>query len=691
MNAGAVLVSLALVVLPGAGVSLLVGNSRPWSVAVQAAAAIPFGYLLTGGIAFVLALAHVLYLWTFLVLVAVATLAAWWYALRSRGWRDRFAAWRAEVAADRWPFVMLAVSILALLAVRLTYSAALDLHDQTPLRYWADGLEIADAHRIPALSLQWGHLFPTTISKVLLNSFDAAASLVLGRGPVAPMTALLFVVFLGIVLAAFALARELGLRFTAPLFVLVLFANRVRGNRELTLDLVHYRAEDMGRLLMVVAVLFTVLALRSGRFRDGRREALIAGVVFGGLAGTHLVPFAVGLTLAGAYGLARIAVDRRPRATLQLGGAIVGIALVVGALVLISPRGDLGFQGVGDSGAYRRLAVELGQRPCWDPTLFLTQGRLEQYCQGTGPGTHVSTGTMYRTFAGSSLGLVLPGAPYLVLVPLLYALSVGLARVFGSRDLRAGTLAAALAGTAILVVALVVASRSKVYVVALFGPRRLFDYAGIPVAVLGLAIVELAVGWLGRVRLNGARRPWLAAASAGAAFAIALGILLPRDVQDRGFVRYIATAEGPLTWIERNVPCDGMVLADRRTLATFEVFARHAGILEGMGPYLRPDLLTTAIRRMIAARAFFLDPAAGEPYLRRSGIAAIVVTEPNQPIGGASKVGRFDPNELSSLPFLRLAARSASVTVYRVVGFDPVDGHGPDTAKVPGYACDAPA
>ena len=691
MSAVAVLASLALVVVPGIGASLLVLGSRRCSVAVQAAAAIPFGYLLIGGIAFVLALVHALYLWTVLVLLVAATVGAWWVALRSHGMRERFAGWRAEVAGDRWPFVMLAVSIVALIAVRSTYSAILDLHDQTPLRYWADGLEIADAHRIPALSLQWGHLFPTTISKVLLNSFDAAVSLVLGRGPVPPMTALLFVVFLGVVLAAFALARELGLRYTAPLFVLVLFANRVRGNRELTLDMIHYRAEDVGRLLMIVAVLFTVLALRSERFRDGRREALIAGALFGGLAGTHLVPFAVGLTLAGAYGLARIAVDRRPRATLKLGGAIVGIALVVGAIVLVAPRGDLGFQGVGDSGAYRRLALELGQRPCWDPTLFLTQGRLDQFCHGTGPGTRVSPGTTYRTFTGSSFGLVLPGAPYLILVPILYALSVWLALAFGSRDLKAGTLAAALAGAAILVAALVVASRSRVYVVALFGQRRLFDYAGIPVALLGLAVVELGVGWLGRIRLMGARRPWMTAASAGVALAIALGVLLPRDVQDRRFVRYLATAQGPLAWLERNVPCDGLVLADRRTLATFEVFSRHAGILEGMGPYLRPDLLVTAIRQMIAARAFFLDPASGEPYLRRSGIAAIVVTRPNQPIGGALKVARFDPDELSSLPFLRLAARSESVTVYRVVGFDPAEGHGPDTAHVPGYACDAPA
>ena len=37
----------------------------------------------------------------------------------------------------------------------------LNLSDQTPLRYWADGVEIADARRIPETSIQWGVEAPT--------------------------------------------------------------------------------------------------------------------------------------------------------------------------------------------------------------------------------------------------------------------------------------------------------------------------------------------------------------------------------------------------------------------------------------------------------------------------------------------------------------------------------------------------
>ena len=50
------------------------------------------------------------------------------------------------------------------------------------------------------------------------------------------------------------------------------------------------------------------------------------------------------------------------------------------------------------------------------------------------------------------------------------------------------------------------------------------------------------------------------------------------------------------------MPCDGTVLADRRTLGTFEAMTRHAGAVEGMGPYLRPMVLSTAIRTLLAAQ-----------------------------------------------------------------------------------------
>src|SRR5262249_60124968 len=91
--------------------------------------------------------------------------------------------------------------------------------------------------------------------------------------------------------------------------------------------------------------------------------------------------------------------------------------------------------------------------------------------------------------------------------------------------------------------------------------------------------------------------------------------------------------------IEKNVPCDGRILSDRRSLATFELLTRRAGVLEGMGPYLRPSVLVSAIRQMLAARQFFENPSAGYDYLRQNGVAAVVLTNDTVPIGGKGDKG----------------------------------------------------
>jgi hypothetical protein len=686
VTASTTLLAVLLLLVPGAGVALALFPPGRASLAVQAGVAVPLGYALAGAVAFLLALAHLLVLPVYVVALFAATIGMWFAALRRHGVRERLQAWRDDVRRDRWTYLLELALLAGMTVVRMGYSGIFNLHDQTPVRYWADGLEIADAHRIPALSLQWGHLFPSTVSKVFLNCFDAAASLVLGRGPVAPMGAVLFVVALGIVLAGFALARVLGLRLTAALFVLLLFANRLRGDKEFTIDLIHYRAEDVGRLLLIGALVFAVLALRSERFREGRRDALVAGALLGMLAGTHLVPFGVGSVFVGSYALARAILHRRLKAVLQLVGGLGLMAALVGAFVLIVPPGAIGFSGVGDASAYKQLAAQLGEPPCWDPTLYLTQGKLNQTCRTSTSGFYNPPRYVYDEFVRRSLGLAQPRIRYLLLLPLLYLTSVGVAFLFGSKDLAAATAASALLGVALLLVTLVFSWRSNIYVVAQFGERRLFDYTGVPVAVLGLGLVEVGVTRLGGMRIRSRARPWLPIAAVVAASVLAGAILIPRDTQNPASARYLATALAPFAWIERNVPCGGRILSDRRTLATFEVFSRHAGVIEGMGPYLRPDVLIAAIPQMLAARRFFLDPAAGEAYLREQGVAAVVVTAPDQPIGGTLHIVRYDRAAFDSTPFLQVAARSASVTVYRVVGFATGSGF-PSVVGLPGYGC----
>jgi hypothetical protein len=119
---------------------------------------------------------------------------------------------------------------------------------------------------------------------------------------------------------------------------------------------------------------------------------------------------------------------------------------------------------------------------------------------------------------------------------------------------------------------------------------------------------------------------------------------------------------------------------------------RHAGVTEGMGPYLRPAVLATAIRELLDARRFFLDPVGNGDYLRREGIAAVVVTSYDQTLGGVGgplKAGVAIRSRLDSIPSLRLEASSSTVRVYRVTTFDPAAARTrfPDVRRLPGYRC----
>jgi hypothetical protein len=691
VSLGQVLLASLVVAVPGLGLCLALLPRGSASPAVWAAAVIPFGYAFVGLAALLLALVHQMTRPAFFAVYAVGTVAAWGFGLRRHALGDSARAWRTQILADRWQYLMGLATILALTGVRARFSPLLNLEAQTPFRYWADGVEIADAHRIPTESLQWGHLYPPTVSKIVLNTFDGAMSMVLGRGPLGPMGALLFVGSVGVVIAAWALGRELGLRWTAPLVPILLFANHAILARELTTDLNRYHAENWGRLLMLTALIFAVGALRSPGWRQGRRSALLAGGLFGVSAGTHMVPTVIGISFVVAYALARLVLDRKPVPLAKLAGAMAVTAGVVGAFVLLAPKGDVGFQGAGDLSAYQDLATELHQPAGWDPTRYFATGRLIQK-QGLS-GQRKSFSSVYQQYAAKISGHKKARRRTQVLLPIGAVVAVALLLLWGSKDLKAMSMAALLVWLVLLAVAVAFAMRYRVYIFSQFGNRRLFDYGALPIVLLALGVVEMAVVRLGGVLAwLGGPRPWLTPIAAAVLLALLMAYLLPKDLHQSGTNR-LSDALAPLSWIEHNVPCEGRILADRRSLATFELLTRRAGVLEGMGPYLRPELLSTAIRQMLGARAFFQDPSAGLDYLRGSGVAAVVLTNNAVPIGGTGyKVGPARAITLNQVPFLQQVARSDALVVYRVVGFQPSWGSSfPSVVGRPGFECTQPA
>jgi hypothetical protein len=684
VNPPTVVLAVAFVVAPGAGLTFALFGPGAASLPTRLALMAPLGFATISGVALLLALAHALYLPVFLVLYMGVTVGALVIAFRRHAIREHVTVWRREVSDNRWPYMAFLLLVLLLVGLRVRYSPLLNFVTQTPLRYWADGLEIADAHSIPDLSLQWGHLFPPAVSKIALNSFNAAGSLVLGRGPLPPMGALLFVASSSLILAALGLGRELGLRLTAPLLVILLFSNKTLGNPELTADLSNYRAENWGRLLMLAAVLLAVRAFRS-EGGDARRDGALAGILLGIAAGTHLVPFAIGVTFAASYGLGTMLVQRRFIPMLRRGAVVLGVSFLVGGFVLLVPGGDIGFEATAAADAYRDLRTELGLDSSWDPTVYLAKGRLKQKPQEPVNGFYKAPSVYFIQLGTEASGGRL-GGRRLYLLPIGIAVALSILLVLGPAELKPLAIAAVLLALSILAATLYFAYRYDVYAIAQFGLRRLADYTTLPFLLLGLGVLEIALveggRWLsGR---TGSRLP-MAEIAAAALVVVVAAVVLPRSGPRDERLPRLATALEPLAWIEREVPCQGRILADRRTLGTFETFSRHSAVLEGMGPYLRPDVLTTAIREMFAAREFFLDPASGEEYLRERGVAVVVTTR--QPIGGASKVASAKRLGEDPPPFLQEVVSSEAMTLYRVTSFDPAAVDLPDVTAQPGYRC----
>ncbi len=690
----AVLVLGAWLAVPGLGLTLALFEGSEASLPTRLALVLPLGYtavVLTG-----LPLA-VVHLFTRPALIAAwlaAVLVIWTVALRRRSSRRPVRGWTKRVAAAPWAYATAVALFLSYAAGRWTFAPVTNLAPTT-LRYWADGVEIADAHRIPSTTLQWGRLLPPIVSKVLLSVFHGGTSLLLGRAPLAPLGAGLFVVSVGIALVIFGLARELGLRYTAPLVVLLLVANRVVGRLDFTKDLDFALAEDWGKLLALAAVLLAARALRPKEMApvaaspapavSAGREVAAAGVLLGVASGTHLVAAVVGLAFIGANAVSRMIVHRRFAPAFRTAGFIVAVAGLLGAAALLGSGGDLGFQGAAGDAAYQRIDTQLGLPDGVDPVLLLIHeahlAQVKPVSYGPAQALHdFGAEVAGRDPEGgrrtSALALALPiAAAVAALIVLL---------VWGDRELRVLAVTAALFAVTLLLVGMAFSVRYHVFALATFGNRRLFAYVLLPYVLLGAGVVELV---LDRLRERPEPDTGKSAPVVALGLTLVLGAaLLPRAVAPHDQLVHRTDEARTLAWIGDHVPCEGRVLADRRTLAAFETLSHRAGVLEGMGPHIRPAVLARALAEMFRAQGFFADPTSGRDYLRQRGVAAIVLTMGYESMGGWRRVAEVDRDTLDAVPYLEPAFETERTAVYRVVGFRPNPAL-PPVSTQPGYRC----
>ena len=673
MNAVATVLIALIILVPGSGATLAVYPPGKLGVVTRAALCFGLGCVVSGGVAFVLAIAHVLGASSFFISLAVVTVGLWALALRRGRLREHGRAIRAEWRDDPWPLAAGLLVLLGFAVVRLTFSPLLHMQTSTAWRYWADAVEIAEAGKIPSRVLQYGMVSPSVVNKVYLNTLNAGISYAIGKEPLPAMAALNWVGSVGLVLALWSLGRELGLRFTAAVLPILLLSNLFVLNTELTADLTTYKAETFSRL---VAFLGAAMAVRAFRSRRWWKDTLVAGLLLGVAAGIHIIPVIIAVAMVAVYAIARLLADRDLKRTLQVTLAAAGVTLAVGAAILVPPHGDIGLRGAAAPGGYDVFAEG------FDPTLYLNGGVVPGQ-KVVGPRTfYLSPGRALHRYADSAIGSP-PGArlvkrlwvPGLVLGGLFAAVAILL---WFPNELKPVGLTAWGLGAAIVMLTWLFSLRYHLYIPAWFGVRRLFDYSSIPLVLIALVLAEGALLIIGRVR------PWLAPV-AGSIIVLVLAAALLIDGRAKSPDPPAVALVAGFDWIREHTPCDARFLPNAHSEGVFEALTGRVAVLEGATPFLRPSILQPIVRLLLQARGFFQDPRSHETFLRAQGIDYVVVLTGGH-VGYRESIGTTDTVALARLPSLLRVFANDGMTIYRVASGGGV-GRGPYRAAYPGYDC----
>lgn len=658
MSAASLLTVLVMVLLPGAGAALAV--FRPGRLTVEAAVALAFGlgYAVTAVIATLLAVTGTIGRTSFVTAVTLVTIGLWAWALRRRSARAHVRALAADARANRW---ILAPGLAGLVAFavqkyRLDPLTILS-SSEAAWRYWGDGLEIGRAGGVPAHTLQWGLELPTTVSKVMLNSFEAGAASVAPNGAIPTVGALVWLGAVGLFAALLALGRALGLRaFSVAVPAVLLVAPAALPlNSEFAEDASTYRVETLGRM---AAVCGAVVAVAIVRGRGGRREAVIAGLLFGAGAGTHLIPVAVVTIFVVWYAAASVALGRgrRRRAgrIAKAAGITALVAVTVWLAALGASGGDLGFQRARGAGGYPGFPATL------DPTKTFEVVK-PSHPRGRRSGWAILPARIGEAAVSSvfnEVQLTTPRRDYAGVV----VLALASAAVLWRRRRAAGPVVVATWATAVVLVAvgLYFSHRYRTFVPATFGPRRLFEY-GVLFAVITAVVVAATAFREAVLRLGRAR-----ARTAGRAGAVAIGVFavaVALSVSPRGASPLEHRGLQLMQTLERAVPCGARMLVNVRTAGSFEVLARRTSIDEGMAPYLRPPVLREVLPVVLGAKAFFRDPLAHRAFIEQHHVD-VVVAVADAKVGGRPLLKHGRRGVLNGVPWLRPIVETPAYTVY---------------------------
>lgn len=639
-----------------------------------------FGISIVAVASFALAALSILSLTSLTIVLLAMAVALAVVAFRCASPRARLNAAWAEFKTRPLQLLTGLVVLAAIGIVRARFSGLSAVLSDAPLRYWADGLDIASSGAIPEDSLQWGGIYPPSAMKMLMNSFSAGVNLAVGPEALPVISVLMWLSSVALAATFWWLATEFGLERTAPLLPLVLAANKVLfGGEEITADLNSYRAENLGRVVAFGALALALHALRAG---DGRVIVFaVSGALFGVSLFFHLVPTVVALGFLGFYAGFNLIVaalrskrERSPNSQLRMVltrlSALGLVALIVAASVVVAGGGDLALQGAGGRSTYHL------DEDAPDPTLLFVKGKkvpLGEAQERTW--YHPPTG-LARAYIQAAMGVKFE-QPWLWLgVGLLAAILI---IALAPTQLKPAAAAALGILVTILVITLAFSYVYTVFAQASFGPRRLFDYPSIPFYLLLLVLAERVLLYVDRFR------PWLSRATAiGLVVVTALVVLPPLHPRDNA-IRASMKIIRHLEWTRLNLPCGARIVTNRRTNATYQVLTGRVSVIEGMGPHLRPEMLDSVISLLRRNRAFFRDPQAHGHFLEAEGADYVVL------FGGRSRRPSLrspagDPVLMDHTGFLRLVDEGEIANVYEVQGTDSPETFS-DPADFPGFEC----
>jgi hypothetical protein len=650
-----VLASLAVLVVLvcGAAASVALLPAGDSSFALRVASVFGLGYTLVAGVAGALVLAHILTAWVTAIALLAAVAGLVVVAVR----RDRPGTIAALLADEvREAGVAGALGLAVVVAVGLARLGVPRDAMAGGWRYWADGLEIADVGHIPSHTLQWGALHPPAISKVAANAYNAALSFPLLHHPYDAMGASLWLSAAGLAAGLWALGSEMGLRWSAPMLALAGLVGQAwpggfRLDSIIAFKLQFFEDEDIGRMCAVVAAALAVAAVRGDA---GRRRAVVAAAVLAAAALSHLVPTIVMGGLIVAYAVAHTVLEGRLGVAARALAITLGVACLLTFGTLFLTGGDIGLGGAG-GGGYR---LYQGRD---DPTAALL-GKFIPPRPKSSHRFYVSPREVMSEYMTRATFLGPTAATVTVVVVVLAALALTAVRL-GDVPSRIVTLTAALLAIELVAGALLFSFRYTYYIQGTFGTRRLFDYASVPLLLLGAAALEAVLLWAGRGdRLT----------VAGAALVLALMLVYTGVDGLRSGFGTTQSSGDLVAAAALDTPCNSRLLTPFTTRGSFQSLTGRAAVREGLMVFLRPSILTQALAVERAGRLFYANPAANAGVLRTLAVDDVLAYRSSQAA-------------LDRLPQLKRTAAVGDVLVYHVRGRPDSGAARPSDA--PGYHC----